>query len=558
MASACTPTLEELDFFEVKTLAPVPGQTLGEIVLSDSLSEVGIQGVEDHGVLWSEQRALVDNPTALTERVTFGKAALGAVYKVRFILPNENKTYYFRAYAKRGGRLVYAPQVESFSLNLLLEIEKTLERTENDRIWVTAQVRGLNKLNAKALAHGFVWSPTHALPRIGLDSLIPKGEIDRDRFFSDSLTRLVPGIQYYVRAFLQTDRDTFYSAVDTLAVLDTWTPANAPFGGKNVWGTFSATAAGKAFVGGGCNGLAAFDGLASGGSANELGEIWEFDPGTEQWMKWPSTPNDLRRFNALSFVIGDTLYVGSGAQTVNGSLFLAQTLYKFDLNTRQNLGMLPNLPLGSMDAVSFVINQKAYLGTGTTLGSSKRVLNEFYEYDPSKVAPWRSVAPLPHHDANGNPTGIGRRGACAFVIGQRGYVFGGFRSSSVGTNDVTFASLSDCWAYNPSTGQWMEMAPCPGASRGDASAFVLDNKAFIGLGYNTNTGFLNDWWMFDPNDGPKGGWKKVNPQFSPSRADAFGFAIQGKGYVGGGRTVGVTPQGYVGRLLGDAWRYLRE
>lgn len=552
-SAACAPTLDELDFFEVKTLPARPGAQLGQIALSDSIANIGPLGAEEHGFVWSDDAASVaaEAPVSQLPRIRLGRAPKDGTYRDTVLMPDERKTYYFRAYAQRGERMVYAPQTESFALNLSLTIETTLLQTDNDRIYLTAQVRGLTKLNTAVTAHGFVWSAVREVPDMALDSVLPKGPLDRDDFFRDTLRHLEPGKKYYVRAFLQAGSKAFFSEVSTLSVKEIWVPApSAPFVGNSVWGAFSATGGGKALVGCGCRGLPS-NGYQCGGGSDELSEIWEFDPATESWSKWPGPfSSGLRRYSPTAFVIGPHLYVGAGGSRDNFGPFINKSFFKFSIADRKELGLIPDFPLNTLNAAAFVLDGKAYVGTGTTL--SPRVTNEFFVFEPLTET-WDTVAPLPHS------TGIGRHGAAAFAIGQRGYVFGGFRSSAIGTADIFATALGDCWAYDPAQDVWAEMAPFPGEARADATAFVLgDTAAVVGLGYGATSGFLNDWWLFEPSKGPKGKWSKIAPRFEPGRADAFGFALQGRGYVGGGRAIKATNLGYVGFLLDDAWKYVRD
>jgi len=549
LCSSCATTLDELDFFEIKTMPARPGAQLGQIALSDSLGGSGAAGVAEHGFVWSDDRGSVEAavPSAQLPRIPLGRAPKDGTYRDTLQMPDERKTYYFRAYAQRGGRRVFAPQTEAFALDLSLSIETALLQTDNDRIYLTAQVRGLTKLNTQVTAHGFVWSAVREVPDLALDSLLPLGPLDRDGFFRDTMRHLVPGKKYYVRAFLLAGASRFFSEAKTLTVKEIWTPApTVPFGGVAVWGAFSATGAGKAYIGCGCQGIPS-NGLTCGGSGDELKDIWEFDPATETWSKWSGPFSaGLTRFSPTAFVLGQYLYVAGGGSAGG----VKKSLYKFDLNDRSEKGLVADFPLNALNAVAFVLEGRAYVGTGTS--AAPKTTNDFYAFDPLSET-WDTVAPLPH------PTGIGRHGAAAFALGGRGYVFGGFRSSGIGTNDVTFATLNDCWAYDPATDTWTEMPPFPGEARADAVTFTLgDTAAVVGLGYGLASGFLNDWWLFEPKKGAKGQWSKIAPRFEPGRADAFGFQISGKGYVGGGRTVKASNLGYVGSVLGDVWRYWRD
>jgi len=556
---ACQPSLEELDFFEVKTLIPESGQSVGQLLLRDSISQTGPQGVEEHGFWWSDDQTQTDNPTPQTPRISFGPSNQNGISDTLIDLPDETKIFYFRAYARRGNRLYSAAETQNFSLNLQLNIEEGLTETSNDRIRVTAQVRGLNRLRSFATEHGFVWSEDHPVPSLDTDPVLWRGAIDRDGLFRDSLSNLVPGKKYYIRAFLKTNKAVFFSPVSTLRVKEIWTPAATPFGGQKVWGAFAAAITDRAFMGCGVAGGIPGDGLVSGGAGNELSAIWEISGATQVWHKWdiPMPDPFFHRFNAVAFVLGPHLYVGTGGQDNNQ---ISGELYQFDINTRTFVQKMGNVPseLSRMNAVAFVLNGKAYIGTGNTKSSGiNRVLNDFWIFD-SSTGLWDRTAPLPAYDATGQPIPVGRRSATAFVIGSRAYITGGFRSSGEGTSDISFALLSDCQAYDPIQRKWLPMQPFPGEPRSDAVAFVVNDRAIVGLGYGRDGGFLNDWWSFDPSAGTLGEWTRIGPYFEPGRADASGFSLQNRGYVFGGRTIKPTNTGYAGFILGDAWHYRRE
>ena len=557
--AACRTTLEELDFFEVKTLRPEAGLQLGQVLLRDSLIGLGPQGVDDHGFWWSENPADLENPNPQTARIAFGPTRQAGISDTLIALSDETKTYYFRAYALRGGRSFLAPQTPAFSLGLRLAIEDSLTVYANDRARFVIQVRGLDRLRASASEYGFTWSDNNAVPNPDVDPTRYKGPLGRDGLFRDSIDGLIPGKTYRIRAFLKAGQATFFSPVAILRVRETWTPTSAPFGGKKVWGAFTVATDDRALVGCGVSGGLPSNGLISGGAGNELTEIWEFSPTTQTWSAWniPVPDGDFARFNAVAFVLNRQLYVGTGGQKNNQ---ISGDFYQFDLDSEQYVRKFNNVPgaLSRMNAVAFVLDGKAYVGTGNTLsaGNIQKNLDDFWTYDPL-ADHWDTIPRLPVLDTSGQVLALGRRSATSFVIGNRAYVMGGYRSDQnlVGISGLL---LSDCQAYDPALHQWLPMARFPGEPRSDAAAFVLGRRAFVGLGYGATGGFLSDWWSFNPDAGPRGAWEKVGPHFEPGRADACAFALQNQGYLFGGRTIKPTNTGYSGFILGDAWLFRRE
>lgn len=556
--TTCRPALEELDFFAVKTLRPDPGPLLGQVLLRDSVGGAGSEGVEEHGFYWSDDPSALENPSPATPRILFGPTKQNGVSDTAIFLPDAAKVYYFRAFAQRDERLMMAPQTQSFSLDLHINIEEKLTETDNDRMRVTARVQGLERLRAAVSEYGFVWSETNPLPDVLKDAiLLQKGVLNRDDLFTDSLNGLIPGKIYYIRAFLKTGQRAFFSAPIPLKVSETWTPASKPFDGRGVWGSWATVAADRAFVGCGVGGGTPTNGLNSQAAGDERSDIWEFSTTDGQWSKWNiPAPANFNRFNALAFVIGNHLFVGTGGQN---NTQISGELYQFDYTNRTFVQKIGNTPTGfsRMNAVSFVLNGKAYMGTGNTLfNNSPRLLDNFFTYEPATDT-WDTIPPLPIFSDPARPETTGRRSAVAFVIDQRAYVTGGYRPNPADPAGISFDLLSDCAAYAPLLNQWLPMQPFPGEARSDAVAFVLDGKAYVGLGYGKNNGFLSDWWRFDPAAAKQ--WESVSVRFPVGRADAVAFALQNKGYTFGGRTVQPTPAGvYRGFVLNDGWMYQRN
>ncbi len=139
----------------------------------------------------------------------------------------------------------------------------------------------------------------------------------------------------------------------------------------------------------------------------------------------------------------------------------------------------------------------------------------------------------------------GRSDAVAFSIDEKGYIGGGF--------DGDFR-LNDFYEYNSVTDSWKVLDSIPGPKRSAAVAFVIDGKAYVGTGFDGDN-YLNDFYVFDPDvidpeadpdvDHP-GEWSAIKPFEGTARFGAVAFAIGGKGYVG---------TGYDGSYKMDFWEY---
>ena len=102
------------------------------------------------------------------------------------------------------------------------------------------------------------------------------------------------------------------------------------------------------------------------------------------------------------------------------------------------------------EAVSFVINDTAYIGTGFD-GTNR--LNDLWEYDAVKNF-WIQKADFP---------GSARSSAVAFAAAGKGYVdrFDGINK------------LKDMWQYDPVANSWIQKNDFAGSARYDAVAFGI-------------------------------------------------------------------------------------
>lgn len=96
--------------------------------------------------------------------------------------------------------------------------------------------------------------------------------------------------------------------------------------------------------------------------------------------------------------------------------------------------------------------------------------------------------------------GLARATATSFSIDGNAYLTLG----RPGGNHTK--STTDCWQFNPTSSTWTRKTDFPGHGRVGAVAEVVDGKAYVGLGYNTDLGVYDtgttifpDFWMYDPN-----------------------------------------------------------
>ena len=172
-------------------------------------------------------------------------------------------------------------------------------------------------------------------------------------------------------------------------------------------------------------------------------------------------------------------------------------------------------------AVSFVINDLAYVGTGYD-GEDR--LNDFWRYDPSRNS-WFRIADFP-----GNP----RNAAVAFTADGKGYVGSGYDGNR---------ELRDFWEYDPAVDQWRQIDDLPGAARFGAVAFTLNGRGYVGTG-NDGDNNLKDFYQYAP---ASDSWVQISSMGGSKRQGAFAFVIGDFAYTGGGI--------HNGQYQEDFWRY---
>ena len=259
------------------------------------------------------------------------------------------------------------------------------------------------------------------------------------------------------------------------------------------------------------------------------------DPEADKMGNWyragiPSFGGSARS-RAVSFVIGNKGYIGTGL--TNETVQRVKDFWSYDATTKIWSQVAPFEGSGRNDAVAFVVSGKAYVGLGfdgvtTVDGGYKK---DFYQYDPT-ANKWTKKADF---------AGGTRQYATAFVTADKGYVGLGWNGSGY---------YQDFYEYNAQTDKWTERATFTGGKRRGALAFTVGGKAYVGFG-QTNSGSgteTKDLYSFDPagNSGT-GAWTRMeantNDDFEP-RSNALSLVINDKAYIVGGNA------------RSDTWEYI--
>lgn len=227
------------------------------------------------------------------------------------------------------------------------------------------------------------------------------------------------------------------------------------------------------------------------------------------WVNEPAYPGGGGN-DGFHFIINDTAYVGDGAAPVFEDTFFAYT----PSTGWRSLGAPPGG--GRELCTGFSIGNNGYFGTGSMDGT---IYNDFYEYNPSNNT-WTQKANVP----------VARLGAVGLAINGKGYI-------GLGANG-TGATFRDMYRYTPATDTWDTMAPMPSDTGMDEPAyFVICGKLIVTLGDSVQSGTstTKQTWLFDPSNGAKGKWTRLQDFPGPLPAYApGGWAMGDTGFVYGG------------------------
>jgi N-acetylneuraminic acid mutarotase len=217
----------------------------------------------------------------------------------------------------------------------------------------------------------------------------------------------------------------------------------------------------------------------------ELGDFWEFDPDAEEGSQWKQVQDfaGTARYNAIAFSIGSSGYVGTG---YDGDTYNSDFWqYDPELDSWKEVKSYPGEKIDG--GLAFVINDKAYVCAGRNNGLHN---TDFWQFDPEAVT-WTKLTPdTDESDYDEFKLAVQRHDASALVIDGKAYLVGGINAS--GAVDGTV------YEFDSSTGEWDDRTSFEGSARYLAVSFVLNGKAFMGTGQN-GTSRYDDIWVFDPN-----------------------------------------------------------
>jgi N-acetylneuraminic acid mutarotase len=239
---------------------------------------------------------------------------------------------------------------------------------------------------------------------------------------------------------------------------NTWTQ-KADFGGGNRRVAFGFSIGNKGYVGAGR------DDSGTNGNGILHNDFWEFNPSTNIWTQKANFGGGTRE-NLTSFVIGDFGYAGLG---LRGSR--KYDFWKYDPNNDIWIELQeidPNLHF--YNSTSFVLNGFAYYGLGSGfdwVNYNNYTSNKIVKYNPTDDT-WSQI---------NNFSGSARINATSFVLNNKAYI-------GLGRLGGNGACLDDLWEYNDVDDNWQETI-VTGLTRSRVSTFTLNNKAYLGNGVSS-------------------------------------------------------------------------
>ena len=207
--------------------------------------------------------------------------------------------------------------------------------------------------------------------------------------------------------------------------------------------------------------------LGQGQTNPFFNDLWEYDPATETWSQRANFIGSPRR-QAVSFVIDEIAYVGTGIDAGG----LKKDMYSY--NPATNIWTPLNDFGGSArkEAVGFTMGNQGYIGTG----DDGVMQVDFWQYEPTTDT-WTAKADFP---------GTPRKGAVGWGQFPSAFICMG--------EDINFNYQNDLWEYNYYADAWLPRADYPGPGRSNATVFILNNFAFVGTGFNGE--FQDDMYAY--------------------------------------------------------------
>ena len=516
--------IEELPFGEVDLVITRPGVDIGTVELRAEVRNLDGQSLDEYGFFYTTELSdfEADPVTSGAMSTLYTDPLEGASFDVLITDIDINQVYYFQAYLKQGERVLWS-EIRTVAFGVQIGVSPFFEQN-NDTLIVRGFINGLNDLPANVKEYGFVYQAGEGLPlpEYWEDSRVIFENLSGDVSFQSILPGLSFNQNYQIRAFLRSEIDSvFYSNnVLELKTGGGWLLMPQEFPNSLVNASVAVIDT-VAYIVLGKENDAATDRLRS--YSPSLG-----------WGDLPSI-GTIGLSNGVAFAIGDLLYITTG---VSGAGNMGNNVYSFDTGVGASWQTEESFPAGMsrrQGAVAFVLDEKAYVGTGED--DSGEYLKDFWEFDPSKVPgeQWRQVASMPIQNMMSGPPEyqLGRTEAVVMVIDEKAYVGGGATG---------LVEHRDFWEFTPpvsesDTGQWVFHSLLPAEGQSQSVSMVVGDRGYMGGGFRSESSFfLQRFWEFDPLASNGTYWTEINSFLGGGTVGGVAFTIGNEGYVGLGQT----------------------
>jgi N-acetylneuraminic acid mutarotase len=199
------------------------------------------------------------------------------------------------------------------------------------------------------------------------------------------------------------------------AVQNFWVQkASLPASGRNSAVGFAVD--GKGYIGTGYDGI------------NKLKDFWQYDPVANSWSQ-KSDFTGSARYDAIGFGLSSKGYIGTG---YDGNYL--KDLWQYDPNADAWTQQVSMGGSKRTAATVFVYNNKAYICTGNNNGTTTSV-NDLWVYDPAAATVWtekRKISNVSDDDYD-DSYAIERHNAVSFVMNNKAYISTGENGSLMGT-----------------------------------------------------------------------------------------------------------------------------
>ncbi len=243
----------------------------------------------------------------------------------------------------------------------------------------------------------------------------------------------------------------------------TWTQNNDFNGGARL-GVSYFSLEGDAYLMGGLK--------QSDGTYIAYDDLWRYDKAEDNWDALEDKPGG-NIYGAFTFVLGDTVYIGLGANQ-----FGTYSNEVWSYNTVDGWQEVAGFPGHErVYPFSFSASGKGYVGGG----AGTEYLSDLWEYNPI-LDEWTGKTDYP---------GGANVGQVAFSIADLGYV---------GLGDNGSFYFNDFYAYNPETNAWTTLSSFDGENRAFAGSTVNGGVGYMLGGESASGGYTNEMWEYNATD----------------------------------------------------------